>query len=161
MIKILWPCFYYRRQQEATSVSARQDSWVGTVRFRETAVAAVRVGTAAAVTRCWTASFVTVRRASPVQPVRWGLDQVGKRAVKKHLFVREHIFIFSFTLSRCRMTHAAPTHATIRLSATTWREISTAAALMIMKAKPVQSSRTTARPTTVKVTLDKSNTSLT
>lgn len=59
------------------------------------------------------------------------------------------------------MTHVAPTRATIRLSATTWREISTAAALTIMKAKPVQSSRTTARPTTVKVTFDKSNTSLT
>lgn len=59
------------------------------------------------------------------------------------------------------MTHVAPTRATIRLSATTWKEISTAAALTIMKAKPVQSSRTTARLTTVKVTFDESNTSLT
>lgn len=97
--KIWWPCFYYRRQQEATSVSARQDSWAGTARFRETAVPAVRVGTAAAVMRCWMASFVTARRASPVQPVRWGLDQAGKRAVKKTPFCKgTHLYLLVYTL---------------------------------------------------------------
>lgn len=44
--------FGSRRRPEATSVSARRDSWVGTVRFRETAVPAVRVGTVAAVMPC-------------------------------------------------------------------------------------------------------------
>lgn len=44
--------------------------WVDTARFRETAVLAVRAGTAAAVTPCWTDSCVNVRRASLVQPVR-------------------------------------------------------------------------------------------
>lgn len=58
---------------------------------------------------------------------------------------------FLFPLGRCRMTLAARTPVTIRLSATVWWEISTAAAPTITRAKPAQSVRTTARPTAVKV----------
>lgn len=64
----------------------------------------------------------------------------------------EHASTSLFSILRCRMTRAARTPVTIRPSATAWWEISTAAVQMIMKAKPVQSWRTTARPTGVKVT---------
>lgn len=64
------PCFRSRGWPEAISVFARQDFWVGTVRFRETAVQAVHAGTVAAATPCLTGSCVNARKASPVQPVR-------------------------------------------------------------------------------------------
>lgn len=66
--------------------------------------------------------------------------------------MRTHASTSLFSISRCRMTRAARTHVTIRPSATAWWEISTAAAQTITRARPVQSSRTTARLTSVKVT---------
>jgi len=59
--------------------------------------------------------------------------------------------IFWFPLWRSRMILVARTPATTRLSATVWRVTSTAAAQMTTRVKPVQSSRTTARPTSVEV----------
>lgn len=76
-------CFCSRRWPEATSVFARQDLWDGTVRFREIVVPAVHVGTVAVATPCWTGSCVNARRASLVQPVRWGLDPANKIHCKK------------------------------------------------------------------------------
>lgn len=57
-----------------------------------------------------------------------------------------------FSKRRCRTTHAIQTRVTTRPSVTALWEISTAAAQMTTRAKPVQSSRTTARPISVKVT---------
>lgn len=57
------------------------------------------------------------------------------------------------SIRRCSMIHAAPTLVTIRPSATAWWETSSAPAQTITRAKPAQSSKTTARQTSVKVTV--------
>lgn len=49
---------------------ASQDLWVDTARFRETAVPAVHVRTAAVATPCWQDSCANALKASLVQPVR-------------------------------------------------------------------------------------------
>ncbi len=155
--------FYSRRWPEATSVFARQDLWVGTVRFRETAVPAVHVGTVAAATPCWMGTCVNVRRASLVQPVRWGLYPASTIFWKQfgtYTCWLEHTCNSLFSICRCRITHAAQTHVTIRPSATAWWEIFTAAAQTITRARPVQSLRITARPTSVKVTQHLENPSI-